>query len=144
MREIQKQTDTHNSDSKNRKTLNNSTSSNIFPDHIIHDNKTITDSQDITNTFNNYFTNLGNRLANDIPAPNNRLTDPSLITSPIVHQTLFFSPITPEEMKDLFHLLKSGKSAGTDNIDPGIANRSYAHITSPLMHIFNHSLYHTN
>ena len=113
------------------------TKANTFPDHIIHDNKTITDPQDITNTLNNYFTTLGNRLANDIPAPKRPFTD-HLTNSP--PNSFFFNPITSAEMMDLRYLLKPGKSAGIDDVDPGIANKSYVYITSPLMHIFNQSL----
>ena len=110
---------------------------NTFPDHFIHNGTTLTDPKDITNTFNDYFTNLGSNLANKIPAPNKPFTS-HLSNSPL--NSLFFNPITLQELHDLRHLLKSGKSMGTDNIDPGIANKSYDHITTPLLHIFNQSL----
>ena len=110
---------------------------NTLPDHFTHDNKTITDHHDITNIFNDYFVNLGTNLANDIPAPSKPFNT-HLTNSP--PNSMFLNPITLQEMQDLRHLLKAGKSSGTDNIDPGIANKSYDHITTPLMHIFNQSL----
>ena len=110
---------------------------NTFPDHFVHDNNKITDPLDITNKFNNYFTTLGKKLANNISAPQVPFTT-HLTNSP--PNSLFFSPLTHQEMLDLRYLLKPGKSAGTDDIDPGIANKSYEHIITPLMHIFNRSL----
>jgi hypothetical protein len=104
-----------------------------------YDNDTsFTTPTEISNQFNSFFTGIGPSLANKM-ATSNSIT-PSHYLKTRISNSIFLAPVTPEEIIDLTKLLKDGKSAGPDDIDPGIAKHSLPHIVKPLTHIFNLSI----
>jgi hypothetical protein len=75
---------------------------------IVEDNVEITDPKIIANAFNNYFTNIGNNLANLIPkVPNSPLEN---LKSPLPN-SFFIFPATTNEIETEISQLKTGKAA---------------------------------
>ena len=94
-----------------------------------------TDSTDIANNFNIYFTTVGNTLAANLPQTDN---DPiELIESN--PDNLFCIPTTPAEINNIIIHSKSKKSTGFDNIDSYIVKQIAPQIVNQLANIFNKS-----
>ena len=94
-----------------------------------------TDSTDIANNFNIYFTTVGNTLAANLPQTDN---DPiELIESN--PDNFFCIPTTPAEINNIIIHSKSKKSTGFDNIDSYIVKQIAPQIVNQLAKIFNKS-----
>ena len=96
----------------------------------------VTDPKTIANNFNNCFVNRGPTLASKIYSNNsfNKYLDPTkYITS-----SMFLYPVVEEEVLKVSNsCLKPNKSAGSDNLKPGIIRLVIHLIVKPLTHIFN-------
>ena len=110
---------------------------NTLPTTFFDDKKSYSSPSDIANQFNSFFTGIGPSLANKIPSST---IPPTHYLKNHISNSIFLAPVTPEEILDLTKLLKDGKSAGPDDIDPGIAKLSLPIIAKPLAHIFNLSI----
>ena len=94
-----------------------------------------TDSTDIANNFNIYFTTVGNTLAANLPQTDN---DPiELIESN--PDNFFCIPTPPAEINNIIIHSKSKKSTGFDNIDSYIVKQIAPQIVNQLANIFNKS-----
>ena len=94
-----------------------------------------TDSTDIANNFNIYFTTVGNTLAANLTQTDN---DPiELIESN--PDNFFCIPTTPAEINNIIIYSKSKKSTGFDNIDSYIVKQIAPQIVNQLANIFNKS-----
>ena len=94
-------------------------------------------SEDVADTFNSYFVNIGPNLANKLNTPNEDfatyLPEPS-------NSSLFFNPTDPSEITEITKNLKSSKSQGHDKISAFLLKEIIHFIASPLTHIFNLSI----
>ena len=114
--------------SKNKKTT-------VTDTFITSNGVPCTDSTDIANNFNIYFTTVGNTLAANLPQTDN---DPiELIESN--PENFFCIPTTPAEINNLIIHSKSKKSTGFDNIDSYIVKQIAPQIVNQLANIFNTS-----
>ena len=96
---------------------------------------TLTNSADIANTFNNYFTTMGDNLANKIPCSD---VNPISYVSP-VKSAFSFAEISLETVLKTLKSINPNKATGPDNI-PNKVLKMAAEILSPsLLAIFNHS-----
>ena len=96
----------------------------------------LTNSADITNTFNNYFTTIGDNLANKIPCSD---VNPIFYTSP-VNSAFSFAEISLESVLKTLKSINPNKASGPDNI-PNKVLKMAAEILSPsLSAIFNRCL----
>ena len=97
---------------------------------------TLTNSADIANTFNNYFTTIGDNLAKNIPCSD---VNPISYTSP-VNSAFSFAEISLESVLKTLKSVNPNKATGPDNI-PNKVLKMAAEILSPsLSAIFNRSL----
>ena len=93
----------------------------------------------MSNTFNNYFSSIGNNLAKNIPLSRKNFTD---FLGPLNHNSIFFLPTNRNEIINIVSKLKNKKSSGFDEIDNVILKSIILSIVDPLVHIFNLSLLH--
>ena len=99
--------------------------------------KDIKNDQTITNTMNEYFATVGDKLASDLP-PSQRTFNHFLKGD--FPQSLFFAPIVEAEISKEIRMLKPNKSPGPDDITNTILVSTEATIVKPLTHIFNLSI----
>ena len=85
-----------------------------LPEKLNIQNNTITDIRDIADAFNDYFSNLGQNLANKI-IQHKANAYKTYITSKN-SSSLFFHPTSPFEVMQQIASLKNKKSCGYDNI----------------------------
>ena len=102
-----------------------------------HGNQTLSDPVEIVKQFCEYFANVGPNLAKQIPLVdipfNSFLTDR-------ISETIFIYPTDITEVSNICQSLKSGKSAGADDITMDIIKKSFKFIAQPLTEIINGSL----
>ena len=87
--------------------------------------------------FNNYFVEIGSKLASNIPDSDKQFHE---FLENRNTQTLFFTPVTEEEVKDIINNLPAKKSSGFDGITNFLLKNVINEIISPLTYIFNSSL----
>ena len=100
--------------------------------NIIEDNRKIADH------FNDYFINVGPKLAQTIPPSNRSFMDFFLENR--VSNSIFFDAVLETEVLDLVKNLKSKKSAGHDGLSNSCLIEIIPDIVKPLTHILNLSL----
>ena len=100
-------------------------------------NKILTDPVEIANGFCEYFTNVSPNLAKKIPDVN---TPFSTFLSNRTRDSIFLNPTNVTELTNICHTLKSGKTAGFDNIAMNAIKLSFEFIVYPLVQIINRSI----
>ena len=97
------------------------------------------DPDSITNGLCNFFSNIGETYAKKIGQSETNINEyiGQIDSNP---QSLFFSPTTQHEIKELILKLPMKISSGYDNISNVLLKKLCASITSPLSIIFNKSL----
>ena len=94
------------------KTLNNLLGRNKqtkLPDFFKdEDGNKITDSTNIANNFNSFFTNIGTKRAEKISDPNDDYQSP--LNSFNQENSIFLNPTNPEEIREISNKLKSSKA----------------------------------
>ena len=111
-------------------------------DAIMSNNCKVTDTLDICNALNEYFSTVGPKLVEDLHNANqgiNKCDFKEFCDKSIVH-TMFINPVDATELLQLIKYLKNGKSPGPDEIGPALVKDVSAIICEPLVHIFNLSL----
>ena len=103
---------------------------NHIPTQILINDKQITNSKNICDCFNSYFTNL----SKGIPSSTNPLNYVIFL-----HYSLFFTPTNQLEIKKIINNLKI-TNPGYDHIHPIIIKQISMIIAMPLSHIINCSL----
>lgn len=107
----------------------------IFFDEI----KSYENSQDIANGFNDFFINIGEKLAANIPHSNKHFSD---YLGNRTEKEFLFPIITNELILKTLSKLKSKKSAGEDNISMYLLKEIANIIINPLTYLFNLSFQH--
>ena len=77
-------------------TLNRKKNLTDFPEEFLYKEMTITDLKDIANSFNEYFSNIGPSLSEEIDMSGNDMTYNDYLTNP-VHSRFSFSPVSEKE-----------------------------------------------
>ena len=110
-----------------------------LPKEFIENNSpnSITDPTEIANKFNNYFVNLGPKLANKIRNSSNNTFEKYLTDAN--PNSMFLSPIYEYEyeVETEIKSLNANKSSGYDGYSAKILKDIYKEISKPLTHIFN-------
>ena len=114
----------------NKKIVNKSNTFN-------YENTILTDPKDIAEHFNNYFVSIGSKVCDDPAANTSQFT--CYMNRPL-DETLFFNPITIDELIDVCKTLKSGKSNGYDDISADVVKYVFYYIAEPFLHVCNLSL----
>ena len=118
------------------KRILNKNKKSITINTIQHASKTVTDSAEIANVFNNFFTNVGTDLAKKIPFTNKL---PSSFLKDKMYNSMVLEQVTPDELDKIIHGLKNS-AVGHDDVDAGHLKAAYQFIKIPLLHICNQSL----
>lgn len=87
---------------------------------------------DMANYFNEYFTNVGVRMNDQIPIPKHKCDYGGGSAG-----TMFLKPLTENELIGHIASLKNGSSPGHDNISVNVIKQTHRQILVPLLHIFN-------
>nr|CAI5855259.1 unnamed protein product [Callosobruchus analis] len=97
------------------------------------DKKVLTGKKEIANEFNNYFSNIGKRLANNIGRAGIQL-----FRGQRSKVNLFFlTPVTELELSREIQSLKEGVKGGDDCISSSIVKQYKDFLKKPLLHIVN-------
>ena len=98
--------------------------------------KSIAGDKDIANEFNKYFSEIGKKLAKEIPHHD---IDPLSYVTP-VSNSFTFKNISKEELSYVISSMKTSKSAGIDKISIRLMQGAGSTILESLHYIFNLSL----
>ena len=109
------------------------------PSSIVDDDGGVTIEGDNTTSgaFNDYFVNIGTKLANKLPVCN---TPFESFLSDKCHHSIFLTPISPEEIVDILNKIPCGKAPGCDSLSPIVIKEARYSLAKPLAKIFNMSL----
>ena len=103
---------------------------------MLLEGNTITDSQDISEHFNNFFTSIGQDLQKNIAPTKKRFSD--YLKAPNT-DTFYISPTTPKEISDLIKTFKNSKSLGPNSIPTNISKEIHETISISLSTLINKS-----
>lgn len=99
---------------------------------ITNNGNIITDEGRIGNIFNDFFSNIGRNIQNDIKKDNNYIEKIKL--NP---HSLFLSPVRNNELVLHIGSLKNNSAPGEDKITTNLIKNIHNHILEPLKHIIN-------
>ena len=99
--------------------------------------KIIEDPDAIANTFNSYFSTIGENLSQNIPLASKHFS--TFLSQPIPN-SIFFVPTTKYEITDIVTAFNNKHSAGPDGISNFILKGVISSVADPLEHIFNLSI----
>ena len=97
--------------------------------------ETVTDDVNIAETFNSFFTHIGEKLQRNIPASS---FDPLKLIADIQNE-MNLEPTNEEELTAIIESLKC-VGAGVDKINAKLFKLSYRSILKPILHLFNSCL----
>ena len=109
----------------------------LLPNYFVIDDIPITDNKIIANKFNEYFTSIGPKLAENISAPLNDSFD-SYLNTPVTTD-FTFEPVNKENIKQIINNLKPKSSSGIDSISNKLLKLIKDHISEPIALIINQS-----
>ena len=104
-----------------------------LPFKIVIDKTDILGEKNIANEFNNFFTDIGLKLAKKIPES----SQPFESYKKKVNSEMENKPLSISELKDAFFSLKINKSAGHDDISYNAVSKCFRELCTPLKHIFD-------
>ncbi|CAH1963568.1 unnamed protein product [Acanthoscelides obtectus] len=96
-------------------------------------NSEITDKKEVADEFNNYFCNIGKKLASEIT----RGTWRNEVREKKGNESLFLCPVTNDDVIREINCLKNGIKGGEDNISSNIIKKYKEKLSIPLKHIIN-------
>ena len=106
------------------------------PKHFIKENnEKIINGKEISDGFNNFFSNIGPKLAEQIETPADE-TIYDYLRNPI-ENSMFLSPIVEADIINIVNNFKSKTSNDCDNIDMALVKNIIKFIATPLTHICN-------
>ena len=102
-----------------------------LPKQLAINNKKITDKTEIANTFNEFFANVGPKLAEKILDTNKKFE--SYI--PVIDTSLLHTDLTEKEFETAFNSLKKDKAPGFDKVHVNAVLSVYDEVKKPLFQI---------
>ena len=96
---------------------------------MIRNSREIVDAQEIAKTFNEYFSNIGNRLASSIPSTN---VPPLSYMNPPQTSSFFLSPVTRYEIEQEIIKLNPTKATGPFSILIKLLKILNTYLSKPL------------
>ena len=93
--------------------------------------------EDISNQFNDFFLNVGSKLASNIQSTGKSYFE--YLKNPI-NSSMYMKPIVEMDITKIIEKFSPNKSAGDDNIGNFIIKRVGKEIVKPLTQIFNLSI----
>ena len=121
-----------------REILNKTRGSSEFPNSFTINNEPVSDKQNIADNFNEFFTNIGPKLANSISTNTSNTFRDYLKKN---YSSCFnFDYVHTEDISKIITKLKKKSSCGHDGISPKLLHHLRSSITAPLTVIINQSL----
>ena len=123
------------------KILNNTTpygKNRASHEGLLHSSTLIDNPNEIANSFNNYFANVGPDLARKITQPQNVEIYQFMDTSNV--NSMFLNTIEDREILDIVKNFKSKMSTDTYNIDMTIVKNTIPQIVKPLIYLLTNLL----
>ena len=117
-----------------RDVINISKKTHTVPKNIFYKNKIHTDSENMSNCFNDFFVNIGNSVEAKIPKINTPFTDFLKNKNDV---TFFIKPVDDDEVKSMISKLSTSKACGPNSIPTHILKTNLDFLVSPLKHIIN-------
>ena len=118
--------------------LNKKKGKSTFPAYFLSENEHVSGAQNITNKFNEYFTNIGPDLARSINTANKAPFD-SYLNTPCSNSFLF-QYTNPTDIAKIIGQLKPKSSSGYDNKSSKLLKEITDCVSCPLSKIINQSL----
>jgi exonuclease III len=119
--------------------INKKTKAKIFPKSINVESQNgttnLTSEKDIVNEFNDFFVNVGGKLADNITPSGNEPSFESYLNNNV--NSLFLTPVDSTEMKSIISSLKTSKAPGFDGIKAEWLKYSINYVADPLVYIVN-------
>ena len=105
-----------------------------FPQSFNIENKTVSDQDEIANSFNSFFANIEYKVNNSGPKSNKNCRDymPHLNT-----HSIFLDPVIPADILTIVNKLKPKTSYGEDGISAKLLSKTIDKIIDPITHIVN-------
>ena len=104
-------------------------------DRLVYNNENITDPSDISKKLNSYFCSIGPTLVQSLP--NCGQTDYKNYCPSPNKDSMFCSPVIPDEIVKIIHSFPNNKAPGSDSISSKIVKEICDSIVLPLMYLFN-------
>lgn len=120
-----------------RQALNSSSSKPKIPDYFIYENSKVEDKEQIVNHFNNFFSNIGKEISNQVPLSPKHYSD---YLNPKHNRSIFIDPISPLDILSITSKIKSKNSQGHDGISTKLMKGTINSIIDPITHIMNKSI----
>ena len=120
-------------------TLNRNLKSNKFPLEFIVNDQSITDTKDIANHFNNFFSNIGANLSSSIKLHDSNAAFTDYLNNPTDHR-FTFSQINEREVLSIINKLKNKSSSGKDGISNKLLKSIKSEISEAIAIIINQSI----
>ena len=120
-------------------TLNRNRRSNDFPLEFIVNNESITDTKDIANHFNNFFSNIGTNLSSSIKLEDRNAAFTDYLHNPTDHR-FTFSQINERKVLSIINKLKNKTSSGKDGISNKLLKSIKSEISEAIAIIINQSI----
>ena len=105
-----------------------------IPNTFISNEKILPGELEIAEGFNDFFSNIGPKLAEQIPPSGSSFSD--YLKDEIIH-SFTFPKVTPEVLNTALNKLKNKNSSGPDHISTNLLKYISDSITIPLCHLYN-------
>ena len=105
---------------------------------FVLNDRIVTNNQEIAESFNDFFVNIGPNLANKILTENKKPYTSYL--KKIITSTFYFNPINQDDLLKILHSLRTKPSAGHDGISVKLLKNLAPALIKPLTLIINQSL----
>ena len=117
-----------------RDVINISKKTHSVPNKIIYNNTTYSNTDDMSNCFNDFFVNIGNSVETKIPRVD---TNFSNFLKDKNNVSLFLKPVSEDEVKSMISTLTTSKACGPNSIPTNILKENLDFLVQPLKHIIN-------
>ena len=109
-------------------------------EYMLKGDKKVYDKQDIANMFNDFYINVGPKLASEISTNNVEIQYDIYVKDINVSQSMFINPCTEEEVLQIIGSFKNKSSQDVNGISMALIKEVKDIIIKPLTHICNLSL----
>ena len=119
-----------------KRIVNHKSKCKYIPTKISSNNIDVTEPKEIANTFNSYFAEIGNNLANTVPSTD---TTPQQYLNNQTYDTFYLFPTSVSEIEAEISKINLKKATGPYSIPSNILRLLKTVISKPLETIFNAS-----
>ncbi len=120
-----------------RESMNKTNDKSTIVKTIKVNNKSITNNNEITHEFCDYFTNIGQNLASNIPKPKKSFQ--SHLRNK-VNRSIYLNPTDDEEVAKIISNMKSKNSSGHDKINSNLLKKLKNELKHPISLLINKSI----